>query len=76
LGATLSCTTSPVRWTVGAAQARAQSCSGATGKRPHPSRSRLHPVGLRKSAWPVSCSDALGSAVRHDDQPCPFVCSI
>jgi hypothetical protein len=34
------------------------------------------PVGCQKSAWPVSCSDALGSAVGHDDQPYPSVCSI
>jgi cation:H+ antiporter len=33
-------------------------------------------VGCQKSAWPVSCRDAPGSAVGHDDQPCPSVCSI
>jgi hypothetical protein len=33
-------------------------------------------VGCQKSAWPVSCSDAPGSAVGHDDQPYPSVCSI
>jgi hypothetical protein len=32
--------------------------------------------GARSLPWPVSCSDAPGSAVRHDDQPCPSVCSI
>jgi hypothetical protein len=32
------------------------------------------PVGCQKSAWPVSCSDAPGSEVGHDDQPCPSVC--
>jgi hypothetical protein len=34
------------------------------------------PVGCQKYAWPVSCSDAPGSWVDHDDQPCPSVCSI
>jgi hypothetical protein len=33
-------------------------------------------VGYQKSAWAVSCGDAPESAVGHDDQPCPSVCSI
>ena len=34
-------------------------------------------VGCQKSAWPVSCGDAPGSAIGHDDQPCcPSVCCI
>ena len=36
---------------------------------------RGHPVGCRKSAWPVSCDDPLGSDVRHDDHSCPCACS-
>ena len=32
-------------------------------------------VGCQKSACPVSCSDASGSAVGHDGRPCRFVCS-
>jgi hypothetical protein len=32
------------------------------------------PVGCQKSAWPVSCSDGPGPAVRHDDHPCPCAC--
>jgi len=33
-------------------------------------------VRCQKSAWPVNCSDAPESAVGHDDQPYPSVCSI
>jgi len=32
--------------------------------------------GCQKYAGPVSCSDAPGSWVDHDYQPCPSVCSI
>jgi hypothetical protein len=34
------------------------------------------PVGCQKSAWPMSCSDAPGSAAGHDDQSCLSVCPI
>ena len=42
----------------------------------HPGDVDDHRVGCQKSAWPVSCSDAPGPAVGHDDQLCPSVCSI
>jgi putative transposase len=41
-----------------------------------PAPRRTGPVGCQKSAWPVSCSDAAGSSVGHDDRLCPSACSI
>ena len=33
------------------------------------------PCGVPEVCWPVSCGDAAGQPVGHDDQPCPFACS-
>jgi hypothetical protein len=41
-----------------------------------PDRDPAWLVGCQKYAWPVSCSDAPGPAIGHDDQPCLSVCSI
>jgi hypothetical protein len=38
-------------------------------------RSSVQRVGCQKSACPVSCSDAPGSAVGQDSRPCPSACS-
>jgi HAMP domain-containing protein len=56
-------------------KARARQFAGDVS---HELRTRLTAMTVRcqKSGWPVSCSDAPGSAVGHDDQPCPSVCSI